>query len=81
MTDLGLLKSILGIQVDIKNKFKMVDSNPVSTPEVIGQVLSPSKLKAEEMHKLNLPYRELVGSLQYLVTCTRPDIANAVRNL
>ncbi|KAF0702861.1 hypothetical protein AaE_015669 [Aphanomyces astaci] len=47
-------------------KFKMVESNPVSTPE---------------MHKLNLPYRELVGSLQYLVTCTRSDIANAVHNL
>ncbi|KAF0712000.1 Aste57867_4943 [Aphanomyces stellatus] len=26
------------------DKFNMVDSNPVSTPEVIGQVLKPSKL-------------------------------------
>ncbi|KAF0688883.1 hypothetical protein As57867_019513, partial [Aphanomyces stellatus] len=75
------LKSILGIQVDVKghvvtmsqqgyvevllDKFNMVDCNPVSTPEVIGQVLKPSKLNPS----------------QYLVTCTRPDIANAVRNL
>ncbi|KAF0706659.1 hypothetical protein As57867_006697, partial [Aphanomyces stellatus] len=97
MTDLGQLKSILGIQVDVKgnvvtmtqqgyvevllDKFNMVDCNPVSTPEVIGQVLKPSKLNPSEVKALNLPYRELVGSLQYLVTCTRPDIANAVRNL
>ncbi|KAF0689405.1 hypothetical protein As57867_019079, partial [Aphanomyces stellatus] len=88
MTDLGKLKSILGIQVEIKDKvvtmsqqgyveqllekFNMVDSNPVSTPEVVGQVLEPSKLNPSEMKTLNLPYRELVGSLQYLVTCTRP---------
>ncbi|KAF0682376.1 Aste57867_25514 [Aphanomyces stellatus] len=97
MTDLGKLKSIHEIQVEIKDKvvtmsqqcyveqllekFNMVDSNPVSTPEVVGQVLEPSKLNPSEMKTLNLPYRELVGSLQYLVTCTRPDIANAVRNL
>jgi hypothetical protein len=62
-------------------KFNMVDCNPVSTPEVVGQVLKPSKLSPIEVKKLDLPYRELVGSLQYLVTCTRPDIANAVRNL
>lgn len=29
----------------------------------------------------NIPYRQLIGSLQYLVAATRPDIANAVRNL
>ncbi|KAF0712158.1 Aste57867_4908 [Aphanomyces stellatus] len=95
MTDLGKLKSILGIQVEIKvvtmsqqgyveqllEKFNMVDINPVSTPEVVGQVLEPSKLNPSEMKTLNLPYRELVGSLQYLFTCTRPDIANAVRSL
>ncbi|KAF0703418.1 Aste57867_7640 [Aphanomyces stellatus] len=71
MTDLGYVEQLL-------EKFNMVDSNPVSTPEVVGQVLEPSKLNPSEMKTLNLPYRELVGSLQYLVTCTRPDIANAV---
>ncbi|KAF0688847.1 hypothetical protein As57867_019532, partial [Aphanomyces stellatus] len=48
------------------DKFNMVDSNPVSTPEVIGQVLKPSKLNPSQVKALNLPYRELVGSLQYL---------------
>ncbi|KAF0684305.1 Aste57867_23702 [Aphanomyces stellatus] len=39
----------------------MVDSNPVSTPEVVGQMLKPSKLSPNEMKTLNLPYRDLVG--------------------
>ncbi|KAF0691419.1 Aste57867_17344 [Aphanomyces stellatus] len=63
MTDLGQLKSILGVQVDVNgnvvtmsqqgyvevllDKFNMVDCNPVSTPEVIGQVLKPSKRRTE----------------------------------
>ena len=34
-----------------------------------------------KIHDDNLPYRELVGELQYLVMCTRPDISNAVRSL
>ena len=41
-------------------------------------------VKETESYKLNdpsVPYRELIGELQYLVTCTRPHIANAVRSL
>lgn len=69
MTDLGQIKSILGIQVEIKDqvvnlsqesyvdsllaKFGMVDSKPVATPEVIGMVLSPSNLTQDEVTKLN----------------------------
>lgn len=30
---------------------------------------------------MTLPYREMTGSLQYIVTCTRPDMANVVRCL
>ena len=82
MTDLGELKSILGIKVDIKNniitmsqqayidflleKFKMADSNPVATPEVVGHTLETSKLSDEEFHKLKFPYREIV--------CRQPTI-------
>ncbi|KAH9122724.1 hypothetical protein AeMF1_006079 [Aphanomyces euteiches] len=59
----------------------MNDSKPVTTPEVVGHTLVPTHLGQDEVKNLNLAYRELVGSLQYLVTATRPDIANAVRNL
>ncbi|KAH9117620.1 hypothetical protein AeMF1_008776 [Aphanomyces euteiches] len=59
----------------------MADCKPVSTPEVVGHALVPTSKSQDEVKALNLPYRELVGSLQYLVTATRPDIANAVRNL
>ncbi|KAH9140626.1 hypothetical protein AeRB84_015154 [Aphanomyces euteiches] len=63
------------------NKFNMTDCKPVSTPEGVGHALVPTSKSQDEVKALNLPYRELVGSLQYLVTATRPDIANAVRNL
>ncbi|KAH9120262.1 hypothetical protein AeMF1_007492, partial [Aphanomyces euteiches] len=63
------------------DKFNMADCKPVSTPEVVGHALVPTSKSQDEVKALNLPYRELVGSLQYLVTATRPDIANAVRNL
>ncbi|KAH9105367.1 hypothetical protein AeMF1_018786 [Aphanomyces euteiches] len=97
MTNLGELKSILGIKVEthghvvtmsqqgyvevLLDKFNMADCKPVSTPEGVGHALVPTSKSQDEVKALNLPYRELVGSLQYLVTATRPDIANAVRNL
>jgi hypothetical protein len=42
--------------------------------------MSP-KTKSEADDAAKLPYRELVGKLMYLATCTRPDIAFAVREL
>ena len=38
-------------------------------------------LKGEEVFAQPYPYRSLIGSLQYLVRGSRPDIANAVREL
>lgn len=35
----------------------------------------------KEVNRDEVPYQEAVGSLQYLVLCSRPDIANAVRTL
>ena len=57
--------------------FGMQDANPLSTP------LSPStRLEkgsdVDHAAASHLPYRELIGSLQYLATMTRPDIAFAV---
>ncbi|KAH9051523.1 hypothetical protein Ae201684P_007526 [Aphanomyces euteiches] len=83
MTDLGELKSILGIKVEthghvvtmsqqgyvevLLDKFNMADCKPVST------------LKSLVMRSCR--HLKVKMNLQYLVTATRPDIANAVRNL
>jgi hypothetical protein len=39
------------------------------------------KTETEINDAKNLPYKELVGKLMYLATCTRPDIAYTVREL
>ena len=87
MTDLGLMKYFLRIQVqqskgkifisqekyvdDLLKKYRMVNCNPTSTPLVINK-----KLKLEDDNpKVNVHmYHSLVRSLMYL-THTRPDLA------
>ena len=60
---------------DLLKRFNMEYSNPVLTPMEVGQRLSsedcpkfPDKLTGKQ-------YQQLVGSLNYLVACTRPDLA------
>ncbi|MBW0564607.1 hypothetical protein O181_104322 [Austropuccinia psidii MF-1] len=54
--------------------FKMNDCKPTSTPQVPSSSLEPvsSSLASEE---ISINYRRAVGLLNYLVTCTRPDLA------
>ena len=60
----------------------MVDSSPVLTPQFPGLILEPdTKMSADQIAAQLFYYRGVVGSLQYLVRGTRPDIANAVREL
>ena len=69
---------------DVLVRFGMADSKPALIPMEPGCKLSvtmgpktPEEIKASEL----FPYREIVGSLMYLMTCTRPDLAYSVGQL
>lgn len=66
---------------DIMQKFRMDAAYPVSTP----MTTDVAKLKpaSDDEHNRDecLPYRSLVGCLQYLVSGSRPDLATAIRRL
>lgn len=62
-------------------RFGMVNCNPVSTPfdscqKLTKDMCPKSSDEAERMSKV--PFRELVGGLQFLAQCTRPDVSFAV---
>jgi hypothetical protein len=59
--------------VDLINQYGMVDCKPKSTPLSTGVKLTKEGKLLEDSS-----YSELVGSLLYLSTCTRPDISQAV---
>ena len=92
MKDLGPLKYFLGIEFTqekgsiklsqshyakkLLSKFGMMDAKPRSTP------CEPKpEITNGETNPLNVKYREVVGSLIYLMTCTRPDLSWTVTRL
>ena len=90
MTDLGLMKYFLGIEVsqtddgificqtkykkDVLKRFNMLNCNPTSTPVATGL-----KLRKEDKGTKVYPsfFKILVGNLMYM-TATRPNIMYAV---
>ena len=94
VTDMGLLHHFLGVKVvqnwisqstwigqpnytkDVLIKFQMAESKPVDTPMEVGLKLT-RKVNDEEGYDKKI-YQSAVGSLLYLSTRTRPDIAFAV---
>ena len=65
----------------ILERFGMADANPMSTPmEVSSFKISSSNTDPEERAH-NVPYRQAIGSLMYLMIGTRPDIGFAVGKL
>jgi hypothetical protein len=57
-------------------RFGMGDAKTEDIPMTTANKLSHDNSK--ELDKTVYPYMELVGSLLYLSTCTRPDIAYSV---
>uniref|UniRef100_A0A6V7JVV1 Reverse transcriptase Ty1/copia-type domain-containing protein n=1 Tax=Bracon brevicornis TaxID=1563983 RepID=A0A6V7JVV1_9HYME len=62
-----------GYIIDILNRFNMTEANAVVSPMDISTKLM--KGEKEDHKKGDFPYQELICSLMYLATCTRPDIA------
>lgn len=93
MSDLKDIKLFLGVRVTrvnnkitldqsayiqtILNKFKMQECKPISTP--LETKLNYEALNSEE--KYEAPCRNLIGSLMYVMLCTRPDLSSCVNIL
>jgi len=68
----------------ILKKFGMHDCKPVSLPLASHFILSKEQSPANEEEKeyMNkIPYSNVIGSIMYLMVCTRPDLAHAVSTL
>ena len=88
--DMGELKCFLGTDIirdknsmklcqqklitKILQKYNMTDCKGVSTPMEVG-------FQFDDANAVNVPYREIVGSLNYLAMITRPDICYATAYL
>lgn len=97
MKDLGPVELMLGIQIKrdrsnrklfitqknyiehILRRFGMQDSKSVSTP--MEKISSKLYQDTSNTVATNVPYRQVIGSLIYLVTGSRPDIAYSVGKL
>ena len=68
---------------EVVAKFGMADAKVVSTPFEPGSVLGLEESDETALHPdmVDVPYRNLVGSLMYLAVCTRLDLAMAVSSL
>ena len=93
MKDLGVADVILRINVSktldglilsqshyiekILKKFKQDDSSPTRTPVDVNLHLSKNNGKSISQQK----YAQTIGSLMYVMNCTRPDITYAVSKL
>ena len=96
MEDMGIVKRFLGMDIDqtpngdirinqkdyvksVLDKFGMLNCRPSKTPFVAGEKLRSYEGVAEEQDRQT--YQQMVGSLMYASTCTRPDIAFATSTL
>ncbi|KAL0293445.1 UNVERIFIED_CONTAM: Retrovirus-related Pol polyprotein from transposon TNT 1-94 [Sesamum angustifolium] len=61
----------------IVRKFKVYDSPPAKTPIDLNLHLEKNNGEPE----CQIEYSRIIGSLMYIMNCTRPDIAYAVNKL
>jgi hypothetical protein len=69
---------------ELLSRFGMTDCNTAPTPQPVGQYLTADMCPttaAERQKMQEVPYAELVGSLNWLATSARPDIAQTVSKL
>ena len=69
---------------NVVKRFNMEGCKSVSTPLELGSHLDMSQQPSTEEEKAamaTVPFRSAIGSLMYLATCTRPDLAAAVSEL
>ncbi|THH06633.1 hypothetical protein EW146_g9550 [Bondarzewia mesenterica] len=69
---------------NIVSQFGLTDAHPVSTPLDHNVHLSHDdcpRTESERSAIVTIPYRQLIGSLMYLILGSRPDIAFAVSHL
>jgi len=65
-------------------KYNMQECRPASTPLEPGMNINKTncpKTREEKDEMVNIPYRELIGSLMHLSQYTRPDIAFGISKL
>lgn len=69
-----------GLARAILNEYNMTDCNPSMVPARSKPLMPPDEEMSEEEsnYMLDKPFRNLIGSLQYLSLGTRPDLSYAV---
>jgi hypothetical protein len=65
----------------LTEKFNQQSARDAHVPILVGEDLSIPKAENDAVKMTDRPYRSLVGSLLYIATCTRPDIAFVVSKL
>ena len=76
--DGGCIKLSLSHYIEkVLNRFKLQDSTTISSP--MEQGMKFTKHTGQPIFQLE--YAKIIGSLMYVMTCTRPDIAFVVYKL
>uniref|UniRef100_A0A2N9F5U8 Reverse transcriptase Ty1/copia-type domain-containing protein n=1 Tax=Fagus sylvatica TaxID=28930 RepID=A0A2N9F5U8_FAGSY len=76
MKDMGEADYILGVKI-FRDRLKKILDTPIAKNESLSQNMCP-KTQDEQEKMAHVPYANAIGSLKYVMMCTRPDICYAV---